>query len=141
MGDYSILLALTVGSVIGFLVAFIGQEKEQADKNYVQNEVVRLYSLSTNNLNKDMVSHNLEKSEIFKSIESGEDSNLSPLTNLLLIVDELKTDEDYPKEIDKITEEKLYSIALTEKMVIEKGIRKSKRMRVLRNYKKNYWKL
>ncbi|WP_044937825.1 hypothetical protein [Pseudobutyrivibrio sp. LB2011] len=140
-----ILIVFVIGVIIwvlGYMITVSEIKDEYRKKNYLEHEIVRYYSLCTGNLTKPLIYNTLEESEIFVKIVEGEDSNISVMTNLLLIVEELKRQKDYKKELDAVTEEKLQAICLTEKMLIEKGVKSQhRRKKINTDYIWNYWVL
>lgn len=80
--------------------------------NYDTKEMIKLYSSCTGNTNKNDIINILSKSRIYAEVSKGDNEAFlyeGFISNLLDIVDDLKKQGDYPKEIESITPE---SIAL-----------------------------
>lgn len=85
--------------------------------NYNTKEMIKLYSLCTGNTDKYDIINTLSKSPIFNEIKNGTNNCLNYegyISNLLEIVADLKTNSDYPKEIDNVKPEVIAAVKRTE---------------------------
>ena len=72
--------------------------------NFNTKEMIKLYSLCTGNSNKQDIINILSKSQIYEIVKAGDNEAFNYegfVCNLMDIVDDIKNQPVYPKEIDK----------------------------------------
>lgn len=109
--------------------------------NYNTKEMIKLYSLCTGNEDKHDIINKLAKSWIYEEVRSGSNEAFAYegfISNLLDIVDDLKTQSNYPKEIEMITPDVIAAVMRTRKYdeynrlgLFEKLFKKSKKIAAL----------